>query len=267
MRFVGLLGLVAFVAIGAYVGCGPRGQVAMDKITDRLDRALGEMTIQRKNIENKQTELRKQLETVKEQRIKSEVKLELLADKKQKLESVLNEVKGKIEQVNDLLKEANSSESKSIARNGKTYSANDLQNAANEVAMRFRNEKAQLDATIAGHNALEASVAFLKKQEAEAARLMNELGIKISEIDAKKIAVDAVRDNSEFIAGDNKSISANLEALTKDIEKLGIDVETALRIETSKMNEIAKTDSVADDLLSQPPDLDATQKMLEDLLK
>lgn len=267
MRFLGFLVLVAIVGVVAYVGCGPRGQVAKDQLLEQLDKRLGEMNVQRKNIELKQEGLRKQVNGLRERRITAEVKLELLAEKKKKSEAALNEVKGQIEQLSQLITEANATESKTLERNGKTYTAADLQKAADEKAAAFRAAKTQSESTASGYSVLESSVAFLKKQEAEAGKLMEELAAKIAQIDDKKYAVDAVRDNADFISGENKSINSELQALSKDIEKLGVDVEAALRIESSKQSELTKSESVADELLSTPTDLDSTQKMLEDLLK
>jgi chromosome segregation ATPase len=268
MRFLGFLVLVAVIGLVAYIGCGPRGQVAMDQIADQLDKRLGAMNVQRKAIENKRNELQKQVSGLRERRITAEVKLDLLAEKKKKSEAALNEVKSQIEQLSELIKEANATETKTLDRNGKTYTAADLQAAANEKASAYKSAKAKFDSTVNGYNVLESSVAFLRNQETEATKLMNELTAKIAEIDDQKYAVDAVRENADFVTGENKSINANLEALTKDIEKLGIDVEAALRIESSKQSELTKSESVADELLSAAPtDLDSTQKMLEDLLK
>jgi DNA repair exonuclease SbcCD ATPase subunit len=266
MKFLGLVMLVAVVGLIAYVGCGPRGQVAMDEITKRLDKALGELNVKRKEIENKQAELQAQLSELSEKRVQGQVRLELLAEKKQKSDEALTAIKAKVAQVAELVKEANASESKSITRNGKSYSAADLQTAAKEVADALQAEDAKNKANLAGHNALKQSVDFLVKQEAQAKDLMSKLASKISEIDAKKIAVDAVRENT-ILAGDNKSIGSNLEQLSKEIENLGVDVEAALRIETEKMEQMSQQSSVADELLSAPADLDSTQKMLEDLLK
>jgi DNA repair exonuclease SbcCD ATPase subunit len=267
MKFLGLLMLVAVVGLVAYVGCGTRAEVAMDQITKRLDKALGELNIKRKEIEKKQGELQAQLAELSEKRVQGQVRLELLQEKKKNSDEALASVRSKVQQVAELVKEANASESKKITRNGKDYTAADLQAAAKEVADALQSEEAKSKANLAGYNALKSSVDFLVAQEKQAKDLMGKLASKISEIDAKKIAVDAVRENT-ILAGDNKSIGSGLEQLSKEIENLGIEVEAALRIETEKMDSLSSSNSVADELLSAPPaDLDATQKMLEDLLK
>lgn len=266
MKFLGLVVLVGVIGLVAYVGCGPRGQVAMDEITKRLDKALGELNVKRKEIENKQRELQTQLSELSEKRVQGQVRLELLTEKKQKSEEALTVIKSKVAQVAELVKQANASETKTVSRNGKEYTAADLQAAAKEVADALQSEDAKSKANLAGYNALKQSVDFLVAQEKQAKELMGKLASKISEIDAKKIAVDAVRENT-ILAGDNKSIGSGLEQLSKEIENLGVDVEAALRIETEKMNQMSQQNSVADELLSAPADLDSTQKMLEDLLK
>lgn len=262
-----LLGLlIVGIAVGTYAGCGPQAGVAKDKIMDQVNKALGELNVKRKAIEQKQAGLRDKLDILKKNRYTTEARLELLTEKKQKSEAALESIKSKITQLQALVQEVKTSESESIERNGKTYSAADLQAAAEEVASSYKSEQAKLASLVSSFNALDASVNFLKKQEETSSRLMRELEQKISEIDAKKVAVDAVRDNNA-IAGDNKSISESLEAMAKEIEDLGVDVEVALRMETDKMTELDSATSKVDEILSEPSDLQSTEDMLNDLLK
>lgn len=265
-RVIGLLLLVAAIAVGAYVGCGPRVEVAKDAIIKRLDQALGELNVKRKAIELKQNELDGKLGLLRENRYRAEARLELLASKKQKSEAAMESLKAKIQQVQALIKEVQGSTEGKITRGDKEYTTADIQQTAEEVAGMFKAEQVSLASLVTSYDALEGSVKFLKTQEENSSKLMRELSLKISEIDAKKIAVDAVRENTT-LAGGNESIGKSLEAMSKEIEELGIDVEAALRIETDKMKELSNTNSKVDEILSEPTDLNSTEKMLDDLLK
>ncbi len=265
-----LLGLlIVGVAVVSYVGCdgaGARAGVAKDAIIKKLDAALGELNVKRKKIEMKQTELQDKLATLREQRYRTEARLDLLRKKKGNSADALESMRGKVEQVKALVAKVKESSEGTIEKGGKTYTADDIQQTAEDVARMFKTEQTKLASLETSYKALEQSVAFLKQQETTSSSLMKDLKQKISEIDAKKIAVDAVRDSTS-IAGDNKSIGEGLEAMAKEIEDLGVDVEAALRIETDRMQDMENTSSVADELLSAPADMQSTEDMLDKLLQ
>ncbi len=265
MKFLGFLLLVGVIGVAAYVGCGPRGQVAVDEITKRLDKALGELNVKRKSIENKQNQLQASLDELKADKYRAEARLDLLKEKQEKAKAAHEAAKAQGEQVIALMKEVGESGGE-ITRNGKTYSAEEVGRTAERVIADIKNMEAKYKATVDGYNALSKSVEFLRAQESQAVKLMDELKHKISLIDDQKIAVDAVRD-TRVSAGGNTSISGDLDKLSKEIEDLGVEIDAALRLETDKMNELTSRSSDADDLLTEPANLESTQKMLEDLLK
>lgn len=265
-RVIGLSLLVVAIAIGTYIGCRPQMEVAKDSIIEKLNAALGELDVKRKKIELKQVELRGKLEELSANKYRSEARLDLLAEKKRKSEEAIESIRGKIGQVQGLIKEVQESSEGTITRGDKEYTAEDIQETAEEIASMFKMEQAKLASLTTSYNALEDSVKFLKDQESNSKKLMRDLAEKISEIDAKKVAVDAVRENTT-LAGDNQSISAGLEEMAKEIEDLGIDVEAALNIESDKMKELSNTNSKVDEILSEPTDLNSTEQMLDDLLK
>ena len=94
-----LLGLlVVAIAVGTYIGCdgaGARAGVAKDAIIKKLDAALGELNVKRKKIELKQTELQEKLATLSAQRNRTEVRLELLQEKKENSAKKLESIKAK----------------------------------------------------------------------------------------------------------------------------------------------------------------------------
>ena len=246
---------------------GARAGVAKDAIIKKLDAALGELNVKRKKIELKQTELQDKLAILREQMYRTEAKLELMEQKKTNSKAALDRIRGQVAQVSELVGKVRDSSEGTIERNGKTYTAAELTEAAQDVARMFESEQTNLKMLETSYNALEQSVVFLKNQESTSSKLMKDLQQKISEIDAKKIAVDTVR-QSTTIAGDNKSISAGLETMAKEIEDLGVDVEAALRIETDRMQDLDNSSSAVDELLSAPSnDLQSTQDMLDKLLE
>jgi phage shock protein A len=268
-RFLLVALLVAAVGIGSWVGCGPRVEVAKDKIIAKLDKALGDLNVKRKKIELKQTELHDKLDVLRKSRYTTEAKLDLLASKKEKSQKALDSIRDKVGKVSELVGNVKDSSDGEIERNGKKHSAEDIQKLAEEVAAMYKAEQVKLASLETSYKALSKSVGFLKTQEETSTKLMRELEQKISEIDANKIAVDAVKESTS-IAGDNKSISEELELMAKDIEDLGVEVEAALNMESDRMrdqmSDLDSNTSAVDEILSEPTDLNATQDMLDSIL-
>ena len=94
---------------------------------------------------------------------------------------------------------------------------------------------------------------------------MDKLEGKIGEIDSKKVAIDAVR-HATSVAGEDKSVSDRINALNKEIDEMFIDVETAMRVEESKLSELQSQTSSADELLAEPEDLNSTMAEIDALL-
>ena len=265
VRFVVLGLLVVAIIAGTVIGCGPRAQVAKDQILAKLDSVLGELDVKRKAIEIKQKELQSQLANVRERRIETEVRLEFVQKKKDAAQAAMDGMKGKLVKAQDLVEKAKEGGGTYTSEEGKTYSAEDIEKSARKVVTAFNKEKAKIDGLEASIKALQGSVEFLNAQESTSRDLMDKLAIKIDEIDSKKVAVDAVRDATS-IGGDNKSMSESLAALEKEIDELSIGVETALRSEQSKLDDLASTNSAADELLTEPSNLDSISSELDAIL-
>lgn len=257
--------LILAVCTTSFTGCGARAEVAKDKILAKLDKVLGELDVKRKEIEIKQRELRKQLDDVRQRRIESKVRLENLMEKKKASETKLNGLKQKLAKVKALVDEAAASEDGTITREEKTYSKADIEKSGQKVIAAFKAEQTRIGGMEAGIKALQDSFNFLQTQETTAVELMDKLAVKIEAIDAKKIAVDAVKEATS-ISGDTQSMNDSLADLEKDIEELSIDLETALRVEESKLADLDSSNSAADELLRETTNLDSLSSEIDDIL-
>lgn len=264
-KIIGVLLLVGAIGLAAYIGCTPQAGVAKDAIIKKLNSALGELDVARKKIEMRQTELQGKMADLQMNRARAEAKLELLESKKKKSEESIEKIRGQLESVKKMIAELKDSATEKITRGGKEYTKAEIQETAEQAASNFKNEQVKLTSLVTSYDALAGSVKFLKDQESTSRKLMKDLSDKISEIDAKKYAVDAVKENTA-IAGDNSSISDSLAAMQKEIEDLGVNVEAALTVETEKMASMNSTSSKVDEILSEPADLNSTEEMLNDLL-
>ena len=81
--FTGLL--VVAIVVGAYVGCGPRAQVAGQKVLDKIDGWIGKLDIKLKEITNEYDKLSSTVDGIKEAKYKAESRLEILRGEKEKV--------------------------------------------------------------------------------------------------------------------------------------------------------------------------------------
>lgn len=263
MRRLLAFALLLSVAI-ATIGCA-EGEVAKDKIMKKLRDALGELDVKRKEIEFKQRELRTQLGDLRERRISAQVRLERLKEKKKAAEAKIESLRGTLAKVNSLVEQAKDAGG-TLEKDGVTYTAEDISKTAERQINNFKMANTKLQGLKSSVDALQGSYDYLVQQETKAKDLMEKLEIKISEIDAKKIAVDAVRE-ATTISGDETSINDSIAALEKDIEEMAIDVETALRVEQDKLNELDTNTKNADALLTESPNLDSIGDSLKEILE
>lgn len=264
-RFLVIGGLVVAIAAVAIIGCGPRAKVAGQKIMDKIDAALGELDIKRQSIADKMKEVQGQMDQVKKGLYSTEARLEVLGRKKTKSEEVITDIKSKLIEMDKLVNEVNESEDKSIVRNDKTYTAQEVDNAAKQIIKDFELEQTKLGGLNTAYEALKDSVSFLKDQKEKSTALMTELEQKLAVIDSKQDALDTVRKNT-ILAGNNDSISESLAKLSEEIEELEIGVTADWNIQKDKMDEISNKSTDIDDMLSTPDNLESTSAKIQELL-
>ena len=254
--------LCSFLVLG-FVGCGPRAEVAKDKIIAQIDKILGELDVKRKKIEVKRRALVKDMEDLRKSRISTGVRLEQLAKKEKSVNARMDKIVKDAAKLKE--RRAELGDDGKLERNGKEYTEDDLMALAQKLGKNaeiLKNEKKMVATQI---ESLTRSFDFLKKQEATAKELMSKLEIKIEEIDSKKVAMDAIR-KTKVAAGDQKSMSDRFEKLSEEIDGMFVDVESAMRLEEEKLTELqAETDS-ADELLYDPKSLDESMAELDAIL-
>lgn len=266
-RYLIIGGMVAaIVGTVTIMGCGPRVQVAKDAMIKKLDKALGELNVKRAEIKQTQDRLRDKLSTLTTNRALAQSRLKLMASKKENAQKAVDRITAQAQRASDLLKQLKDSEDGTVTVNDKVYSADDVNQAAMKAAKMLKSEQGKLASLESSYQVMAKSVQFLVDQENTSKELMENLAQKVAEIDDQKFAVDTARQASSM-SGNNDSINDELAKLAKEIEDLGVHVDAALSLETEKMNELNTANDMVDEILSGGPDLESTEKMLDDLLK
>ncbi len=262
---LGALVLALGVGVAFFYGCGPRAEVAANKVIAQLDKVLGNLEVKRTKIKQNREKIVKKLANSRDKRVGAEVRLELFEKKKAASEAKLEKTKQDLQKLKGIIEEAKASESGTVTRNGKDFTTEDIAASVVKLTQQYKLDEANVKNLQVSIDALSRSVTVLKTQEKSATDLMINLDNKIAEIDNKKIAVDAVRQAS-VLSGDDASISDDINALNKEIEDMFVEVESALRVEEEKINAMqAETDAV-DELLAEPTDLGGLMDDIDALL-
>jgi hypothetical protein len=96
--------------------------------------------------------------------------------------------------------------------------------------------------------------------------MLGKLDLKITEIKDKRVAIDAGK-TANSLAGNDTSLSDKIGALSKEIDNMFVDVETTMRVEEGKLNDLKSQTISADELLTETgSDLDATMGEIDAIL-
>ena len=272
-----ILAVVAVVAIGvtAYVGCdGARARVdvASDKVIDKIDDILGKLNVQQKKVQNAYDDLVKASEGLHESRLEAEIRMKNYDQKLETAKAARQEMRKDLARIQPMLEEAKSS--KSIERDGRTYTLEELKGWADSKIKEINNNKEELARITTLSEALKKNYNLLKKNDDTSTLQLAKLKDKIDQINQKKKTLDVMRE-AATITGPNESISDKFDSLTADVDELLIQVDTDYAIEVDKIDKrieemSGQTSSTSlDEFLkkSDDEDVDGTLGNIADLLK
>lgn len=258
-----VVGLVGLGLLGAS-GCGARVEVAKDKVLAQLDKVLGELNVKQKDIDLKRKELSNEMQVVREKKFNAAVRLELLTKKQEVSKQELDKLKQGLARVQPKMEEAKANGK--IELNGREVTADELNRMATDLINRVKSKESEINSQQTSVDALKRSAEFLASQEKAALDMLGKLDLKIAEIKDKKIAIDAVKSASSVV-GNDTSINDKISSLSKEIDNMFVDVETAMRVEEEKLNDLKSQTTSADELLTETgSDLDATMSEIDAIL-
>ncbi len=261
--FAGLL--IVAIVVGAYVGCGPRAQVAGEKILGKIDDMLGTLDVKLKEVKMAHASLKKGAEENYVMRQKSAYKVEDLEEKQKEVEAKIAKQSSDLERVIGMLEDGSLADDKE--------KKNELTAFAESRAKSLTALKTQLEASIkpllASHK--KALSLQLKNEKASKAQLAK-LETKISQIEAEKVRLDTMK-QTQAIVGSSESISDKFADLEKSVADLLIETKARGDIEEEKVDDRLATideDVSLDDILgkeSESSDEDVLSKLKEALNK
>ena len=248
--FTGLL--VVAIVVGAYVGCGPRAQVAGQKVLDKIDGWIGKLDIKLKDITNEYDKLSNSVDGIKEAKYIAKSKLEGLRAEKEKAEKVIVKAGEELAEIKAGIEGAGSQNE--FEFHGKMTSKESLM-VAGKVRLKLRkSKKTELEGRI---NPLiktyEKSFAIHTKNEKATKAQLENLESKIEQIKAEKTRLDTMR-QTEVVLGDGASISDQFDKLDKSVNELLIEVRAKADVDSENVDErlagIEEDGSLDDEIFS-----------------
>ena len=234
LRFLIVSLLVVGVAVGAYVGCGPRVQVAGKKILKKIDSILGELDIQLEKVEDKKKDLTAQTDVIKRKLYVTEARIEKMQEDQGERETEAKSLKSQLSQIKDYLGQAK--ESGQVEIKGKQITTERLLGWASDKSKALTRIKGSMESKGRLLSIHEKNLTLYKSQVSVSQDSLKKLTDQIEEIKLKKEALDDTR-RATLLDGKSVSINDEFKDLTKDVDDLLINVDASLKLETDKLEE------------------------------
>ena len=220
---------IPFLATG---GCGDRFEVAKDKALEKIDSLLGKLVVQRKQIETSINAMDDSITGIRKAKIKAEVRVEQLGRQLQPLTDKKSSIVSTLKKLRDYLTADAPAEI-----GGKTYTIDEMKSMSSKLIAAGKELDTQIG-RLQGPTAQMTKVAeTLCQRQAQYQIRLTDLQSQVAEIDAKKIALDAMKEASTHMGALDKSFASNVDNLEHDIAELHAEIETALRVESEEWDE------------------------------
>ena len=263
-KWIVILGLVLAGFVFFTNGGRARFGVAQDKVLAQLDKVLGDLNVKEKQIDIKRQEISTEMNSVRMKKSEATVRQELLVKKQETAKQDLVKLKQGLERLKPKMEEAKAQGK--IELNGREVSADELTRMANELVGRVKSKDNEINSQQTSIDALKRTSEFLSSQEKAALDLLSKLDLKISEIKDKRVAIDAVK-TANSLGQNDSSLTDKISSISKDIDEMFVGVETTMRVEEAKLNDLKSQTMSADELLTDTgSDLDATMGEIDAIL-
>jgi chromosome segregation ATPase len=253
----------------AYVGCGPRGQVAGKKILKKIDDILGELDVQLAKIETKKSSLDDQTDIIKKKLYTTEARLEKMQEDQDVREKEAKNLKSDLGQLKEYLTQAK--DSGEVEIKGTAVSKERLIGWATDKAKALKRINGRIESKSKLIAVFEKNLTLYKSQVKVSQTNLAKLDDQIDEIKAKKEALDDTR-RATLLDGKSVSINDEFADLTKEVDELLINVDASLKLENDKLEErISEVEMEAgnaslDELLDDKSDVDKAMSEIDALL-
>lgn len=226
-----VLVIVALLILGAAFfvkDLGARGSVAVDNALERIDGFLGKLTVKRKKISLAMGKVESSIEAMRRTRIQTTVKAERLDREIKSLEELVQQIDQTLSRLRTKL-----TESTPVG----TYSVDDIQRTSDRLITLRKNKAESISGLKEAQSVMQKTAEGLGQKQTVARDKVERFKSQLAAIDAKAVALKALQ--SSYAVGGGTSLSDQLADIEDKIEMLLVDVETELRVEGEKWDEVS----------------------------
>ncbi len=222
----------------AVSGCGPRLEIARDRLLAKADRLLGEVEVKRREVAPAMQTAEATLGRLKRGRMEVQVQATRMSCELRSTHNRLAETDRTLARLRALLGQGSPVE---IA--GTSYTPAQLRDMANRTILARKHLAAQVETLQSTEERLEGVVALLRAREQERQNRLDSLKGLLVEIDAKAVALKAVQEAAR-VAEDTGGLG--FEALDRQIRDLEVKVDGELAYHEEMLRQATSDpDSVA----------------------
>lgn len=220
--------------VGLVHGCGARGEVAKDRLKEKIDSLLGSMDVQRKEIEIGVNGLKEGINGLRKAKIKAQVCADQIQRQAMPQEEKLASMDTALKTLRVHLEAA-----KPVEIAGNTYSPQELKDLASRVLTARKACSVQLTGFHDSQARLGKVVGTLERKQQDAEKRLADIEGQLAVIDSNRIALTAMQKSAQVMGETDGSLAANLNRLQEKVTSLYGDVEAELRCEDERWGEAA----------------------------
>lgn len=220
--------------LASVLGCGPRVEVAKDKILAQIDSLLGEIDVKKKEAETGVQNMSAGIDQITKGRIEAKVKQTQFSDKLAQIESKIADADKGLGRLRDHLQQ-----DKNVELSGTTYTPAQLKEMADKLISARKKLATEAEALKSSEQRLGAVVASLEQREKEGREKLNSLKQNLEEIDAKAVALKSIKD-AQTLAGGTATL--DFENVEQSVRELATKIDVELSFHEQKAKEATATD-------------------------
>ena len=236
-------------------GCGIRAEIAKEKVIERIDSMLGNMDVQRREIEVSVDAFEDALLDLRKAKVKAQVKRDQISRKISLSDNSIARHDNALRQMKLQLTSASD-----VRNNERSYSKSELGEMTRRVIQEREVSAAQRDGFLQAERCLGNVVAMLDSKQTEYQCKLLAIEHQLSIIDSNWIALKAMQDAAKTMDVTNESFAKNVAKLEEKVGNLYAEIEAELLVEDVRwqrdgvlesVDQIVASMASADDLVGE----------------
>lgn len=247
--------VVCGFGMAALSGCGIRAEIAKEKVIERIDSMLGNMDVQRREIEASVDAFEEALLNLRRAKVRAQVKRDQIA---RKIELAENSVAGHDAALRQM--KLRLTTASGVKNEDRSYSKTELGEMTRRVLQERKVSTAQRDGFQKAEKCLDNVVAMLDRKQTEYQGKLLAIKHQLAVIDSNWIALEAMQNAAKTMDETSESFAQNVAELEEKVENLYAEVEAELLTEDVRWQKDGTFESVdqivasmasADDLVGE----------------